>query len=376
MAESRISTLRAIWAPRLVKVAFGAVALVAGYDSFSSQFGFPKLGTVLGMSGTLLPWWGWLLILQAIFVYALFEYVRRMSPARSQGINSGGLPVLDYTEMDELRGQLAEKVDSIFLRIGTVDRDLRNELDTMGDRLEKLDSKAETIEKLALRSNELQSERNDLIGKQIKAAVADAKAANDYVAGSVAAFQHLLGEAREAQAEASKEHASFKVVVERAIENTWRRLDLRCKFIDQGFKAVRDRERLLQLGASIEAVAEELSGPTRGEPLGDHNTWHAKIGGWSRNVETWSRIAEIYRVGVVERVHATPQQEYRGKWTATDNLFPDSVAIHDYKTFRIIYRNFREEREPVERCIELAAFASPSTKGRGDVDGEELENDQ
>lgn len=39
-----------------------------------------KLGDLLpawaGMTGALLPWWGWLLVLQALFTYALFEYVR------------------------------------------------------------------------------------------------------------------------------------------------------------------------------------------------------------------------------------------------------------------------------------------------------------
>ena len=91
MADSRLSTLRALWAPKLVKFVFGVVALVASYDSFSSQFRWPKLGDLLGMSGSLLPWWGWLLILQAIFVYALFEYVRMnlaLAPAgQTQGFD-------------------------------------------------------------------------------------------------------------------------------------------------------------------------------------------------------------------------------------------------------------------------------------------------
>lgn len=27
----------------------------------------------------LLPWWGWLLVLQAIFIFSLFEYVHKLS---------------------------------------------------------------------------------------------------------------------------------------------------------------------------------------------------------------------------------------------------------------------------------------------------------
>lgn len=55
-------------------------AIVAGYDGFSSQFesfGLPKLGEVIGKSGSLMPIWGWLMIVQFALFYGLFEFVRQ-----------------------------------------------------------------------------------------------------------------------------------------------------------------------------------------------------------------------------------------------------------------------------------------------------------
>lgn len=71
------------------KWVFGAVAV---YDLFSSQvriedrFEPPTLLELLGMSGALLPWWGWLLVAQAIFTYGLFECVRRNLVANNNGV--------------------------------------------------------------------------------------------------------------------------------------------------------------------------------------------------------------------------------------------------------------------------------------------------
>ena len=90
MVFARIKTLHTILKPRLVKWGGGAITALAAYDVISNQFPslkLPRLGDVLlrwaGMSGSLLPWWGWLLVLQALFVYALFEYVRRNVPLQS-----------------------------------------------------------------------------------------------------------------------------------------------------------------------------------------------------------------------------------------------------------------------------------------------------
>jgi hypothetical protein len=79
MAEAKKSVLAEVLRPKLVRYGGLLMALVAAWDAISNQFSLPKMGRLLGMSGSLLPWWGWLLILQALFVYGLFEYVRQAS---------------------------------------------------------------------------------------------------------------------------------------------------------------------------------------------------------------------------------------------------------------------------------------------------------
>lgn len=84
MAGERLQTLWTMAQPRIVFWGGIGIGAVATYDSFSNQFPswyLPKLGNLLpgwsGMTGALLPWWGWLLVLQTVFLYALFEYVRK-----------------------------------------------------------------------------------------------------------------------------------------------------------------------------------------------------------------------------------------------------------------------------------------------------------
>ena len=76
MSDSRLSTIRELLRPPLVKIIGLLWIGLTTWDVLSSQFDWPNLRSVWGMTGSLLPWWGWLLVLQAIFVYALFEYVR------------------------------------------------------------------------------------------------------------------------------------------------------------------------------------------------------------------------------------------------------------------------------------------------------------
>ncbi len=67
----------ALLRPWIVRVPLGIWATVASYDGISNQMGWPKIPELWGMTGSPLPWWGWLLVAQGILVLALFEYVRR-----------------------------------------------------------------------------------------------------------------------------------------------------------------------------------------------------------------------------------------------------------------------------------------------------------
>lgn len=92
-----LETLRAIFKPWYIKVASALAfifAVIEGYDALTNQFSrLPKMEAVsmswFGNAVSFLPWWGWLLVLQMVFVYALFEYVRRNIPIarKPSGLN-------------------------------------------------------------------------------------------------------------------------------------------------------------------------------------------------------------------------------------------------------------------------------------------------
>ena len=331
--RSRLRALREITRPRIVRIGGLLAFAIPAYDAASNQLGLPKISAVWGMTAPFLPLWTWPVILLALLFYGLFEYVRR-----NMGGPISALTLLDHTPNDAIR----------------------SDVQGLSERLDDLDAKTNTIGRMVADVQNHQSKSDALTGKEY----ALSKKEMEVITAKTVTLEHLLAEIRTAQATESDDLNSFKKTVKQALENTWAKLNQRCNFIDQGFKAIGDREWLLALAGDIEKVGDELSGPTAGEPLGNRDAWLAKYGGWHRDVEAWARLAAIYRDGVVNRVFDTPHSEYKGTWKATDDLFPNSDAVHDYKTFRIISRNFHAEREQVQRCLELAAFASPSMKGR------------
>lgn len=311
-----------MWAPKIVRYGALAVGAVAAYDSFSSQFSFPKLGTVAGVSGSLLPWWGWVLILQAIFVYALFEYVRRIQLPQSYD---------DTSLRDKIESEMGDVGRQLKALLETVEPALQIQTDINASTKAAIDGTAASIENALASLDEIRT-------LTIKQGVS-------------------LAEVQAVQREFSK--------IEAWVGQLQRTIRFGLQGVDQGFAAILDRERLLKMADDIQDVGDELSGPTNGETLGDQAAWVAKHRVWHRTVDAWARLAASYRDGVVERVFATPPQEYKGPWKAHDQLFPDSDAVHDYKTFRIILRNFQVERTVVDCNLNLAAFAHPSMKVRG-----------
>ncbi len=141
MGTGAFQLIRDLFRPRLVRVFTLGLGFLAGYDAASNQFEWPKLGKLLGMSGNLLPWWGWLLILQAIFVFGLFEYVRRNAPAgRGDAVPSQSPP--NDTELQGALSGLIATAASIERQasedrkqVATVDRQVRR-LSAFADCLE------------------------------------------------------------------------------------------------------------------------------------------------------------------------------------------------------------------------------------------------
>lgn len=186
-------------------------------------------------------------------------------------------------------------------------------------------------------------------------------------------FDQQKADVEKSLASALAERREFQARMEMWVNDLRRAIRFGFAGIDQGFTAILSRERLLAKAIEIQDVGDELSGPTNGEELTDRDAWLAKYGAWHSDVEAWAQLAETYCDGTIGRVFDTPPQQYKGKWKAHDGLFPDSDAVHDYKTFRIILRNFQVERKRVDQCVQSWAFAAPSRKVRGDYDGEDVE---
>jgi hypothetical protein len=114
MGQSRLRTIHELLRPHIVRWTGWTVGAIGLYDVVSNQFPnlhLPKLGDLLprwiAVSGSLLPWWGWLLILQAILVYALFEYVRKQLPIQQAvGIKASVNASLTNRETQLLAGAL------------------------------------------------------------------------------------------------------------------------------------------------------------------------------------------------------------------------------------------------------------------------------
>lgn len=117
--------------------------MVGVYDTLSGQFELPTLRKLVGMSGELLPWWGWLLLLQAIFVAALFEYVRKNVPIQTPKIVRGNDIAKIHVDLET-----KQKVDEIVEKLEKVRVD--GAINTNG--LEKLSLKVEAQKNQSLLS--------------------------------------------------------------------------------------------------------------------------------------------------------------------------------------------------------------------------------
>ncbi len=92
--------------PWWVRIAFLSTVAIPSYDAAANQFGLPKLPALWGMTGSLLPWWGWLLVFQGVLMLALFEYVRRNVP-----MNGGSQSNLAIAETANSDTPLASMTD-------------------------------------------------------------------------------------------------------------------------------------------------------------------------------------------------------------------------------------------------------------------------
>lgn len=93
MPGSTLETVKQIFRPWYLGLGTPAVFIGGLYQFACDQFGAPTIPRLWGMTGAYLPWWGWMLIVQALITVAVFNYVRRQLPFCELG-RGGELAVL------------------------------------------------------------------------------------------------------------------------------------------------------------------------------------------------------------------------------------------------------------------------------------------
>lgn len=126
--QNRLNTLQNLARPLWVKVSGISVALAGVWQFGCDQLGWPRLPQAWAIVDAHVPWWGWLITLQTIFVASLFEYVRRNTsfvPATSETAHSSEL--LDSVEamLSEKLGFYDIKVEQIRVDTAIVTSDLK-----------------------------------------------------------------------------------------------------------------------------------------------------------------------------------------------------------------------------------------------------------
>lgn len=314
MAEvGRSILLREVFRPKLVRYGGGFVAVVAAWDAFFNQFELPKIGSLVGMSGALLPWWGWLLILQALFVYGLFEYVRRNVSTPQDGSPTGA----SVDELATLEKRFTEAL-----------KNLGHTLRIMGDRIDMIVA------------------RDTEITQHLDAVESGGR---DYAKGLYDAL--LVQIATEAGERAGLSETASK------------RLDEHRSILaghDEALLAIYHRERMLALAKHIDAKSLELGVPlAEGKVMSEEEweAWKSERLQWESTVHDWAGWARFYLgrdpMEDIKRINSEGLDE---NWAAKADQFPDPEGLRIYKTFRIYLRNYASIRDVAYAKVRRKAF--------------------
>ena len=108
------------------------------------------------------------------------------------------------------------------------------------------------------------------------------------------------------------------------------------------FRAKQAEHRMEQLIPHLEEAGEVLSAPTlkRTTPV-DFGEWSSLFTSWQVALHEFCRVVKPYYPEAETKLLATPIDAYKGAhWTVDEALFANHDQVHDYKTFRILLRNF------------------------------------
>lgn len=147
-----------------------------------------------------------------------------------------------------------------------------------------------------------------------------------------------------------------------ALEETIKRND---EHIRQSLYAILARERLNEMGARIEELANELCRRlTEGERYTskDWDEWVNAHHNWERTLGTWIDLARWYAKDVQSRVLTIDDREYDETWNVVDEQFPNADAVRRFKRHRIIQSHWELVRDQVSQGVERVAFSGMTEK--------------
>lgn len=332
MAEKPTTVLGDMFRPWWVRWLGIGLAALASYDTLSSQLELPTVRKLLGMSGALLPWWGWLLILQAVFVIALFEFVRRnVSSGAGQGdANSGDLARLTHNHAN-LRDKFIE-----------AEKDIQDTGKTAKEAAEAVENFTIKIDKLEI-SVKKQTVEFERVAGEIET-----------IRGAAVGLPALDG----LHEKVDKLSAAIAPLDE-GVELVRRDLGALRERVSQSFAALLLREILADIERQLSDAARDLFSRLNEGHIYDEETWsswesvHAH---WRGLIEQWLGSAKWYAPRVKSRVLTVADSNYGGSWPVKDNQFPNSEAVRRYKQHRIIQQQWAEVRVEVESGIKRVAF--------------------
>ena len=177
------------------------------------------------------------------------------------------------------------------------------------------------------------------------------------------AFDHAKNEVKRIEdlvLDLSSRFEKLVAYVEADVRNTGERF----RNVDGGFRAIRHREQLAYHAEKIEKLAGEMLSLSAGIPINNWGEWSSKSSRWMAGLSLWLELAENYRDGCRDRVMTVDPEQLKGDWPEGEDQFPSIDAIMAYRKVAVILSQFRFEQAQVDEAIVLAAFHSPSMRGR------------
>ena len=127
---------------------------------------------------------------------------------------------------------------------------------------------------------------------------------------------------------------------------------------DYAFAAIGHREVLLDRASKLEQYADALSLEAHGDSLAPNDEWakwETEYKCWRGALEDWLIFASPY-CRDLQVVKKLPDNIHKLSWTFGDTQFPDSAAIHEYRSFCVIHHNWNDIKDKVHAAVRKVAF--------------------